>query len=167
MTNTLLQQFQRARATSSTDTSFPSRVATTTRPSSDGVFETRSFGEFTRGTLVLAPFGAGSDNTTFDMRVIAWRPTSPNGLWVPTIVCQVSCTLSAAVGVAASDVLNTDRFADTITLGIGNAGIDCQVFSPANDTAGHVTLDAKGATLIEVTFDMTGATSGNALYTWI
>lgn len=164
--NTLLQQFVKVRSTNSTDSSFPSRVATVTRPSGDGVIEPRSFGEFTRGTLVLVPYGTGADNATVDVRVLAWRPTT-GGLWIPTIVSQVACTLSGAVGVSGQDVTNTERFADTLTLSIGNAGIDCQVFSPANDTVGHVTLDTKGAALLEVTFDLGTATAANALAAWV
>lgn len=166
MVDTLIQIYQRARTSNATDASFPSKVATLTEPTGAGVIKPHRMGSMGSGVVLVTPYGAGADNTTFDMRVISWRQTTLL-LWVPTIICQVSCTLSAAVGVAATDVLDTDRFADTITLGIGNAGIDCQVFSPANDTAGHVILDAKGASLVEITFDMTGATSGNALYAWV
>jgi hypothetical protein len=162
----LVTGYSKARATNSTDNPYPSRVATTTRPSGDGVITIEQTGRFTRNNVMLVPYGVGADNVTMSARVLAWREAS--GLWVPTIVCEVACTLSTAVGVAAATVINSERFADTLTLTFGNAGVDCQVFSPANNTAGHVVLDAKGATILEVIFTTGGsATSCNALVAYL
>ena len=62
-------------------------------------------------------------------------------------------------------MLNTERFADTLTLAAGfNAGSDAVTVSPTGDISGHVRADAAAYTLYEVTFDMGTATSANAIY---
>ena len=160
--DSFITPLSKAAATNATDSSFPSRVATLTQPSGGGVFNLSCQGNKTRSNVLIIPFGAGADNATMSVRVIAWRFVTT--LWIPLIVCEVSCTLSTSVGVAATEVLNTDRFADTLSLTFGNAGVDCQIFSPANNTPAHVMLDAKGASLIELVFTTGGsATSCNAL----
>lgn len=164
--DTIVNTYRKAWATNDTSNSFTAKVATVTRPSGDGVVTIEQVGRYTRNNVILVPYGIGSDNNTMSMRVINWKEIS--GLWIPLIVCEVACTLSTSVGVAANAVLNTERFADTIALTYGNAGIDCQVFSPANNTPGHVTVDAKGATILEVIFSRGGsATSCNALVSYL
>lgn len=164
--NTLVTTYLKARSSNSTDANFASKVATVTAPSGTGVSATRIIGEFSNSAIAVVPFGAGADNSTFDLRILGWRATG-NGLYVPTILCQVACTLSTSVGVAGADVLDTERFVDTLTLSLGNAGVDCQVFSPANDTPSHVIVDTKGVSFVEFLFDMGTATSGNALFAFI
>ncbi|TXH14226.1 MAG: hypothetical protein E6R03_09730 [Hyphomicrobiaceae bacterium] len=163
---TLVSTYSKARSTNDTTNGFASKVATATQPSGEGVITISQTGRFTRNNVMLIPFGAGSDNNTMSVRAIAWRQIST--LWVPTIVCEVACTLSTAVGVSGAAVVDTDRFADTLTLTYGNAGVDCQVFSPANNTPAHVVFDAKGATLLEIIFTTGGsATSCNALVAYL
>ncbi|MGL4553972.1 MAG: hypothetical protein ACRC33_22660 [Gemmataceae bacterium] len=153
------------RSSNATDSAFPSRPATVTEPASAGVINLAGEGGIVSNNLLLIPFGAGSDNTTFDMQVIGWRKLGTSGLWVPTILGQFSCTLSAAVGVDGYEVDDTERLADTVTSGIGNTNVDQIVTSPANDTPASILIDVKGCRKVEVVFDMTGATSGNALHT--
>lgn len=149
---------QKARTTNSTDSAFTAPVATTTMPTGGGVVDMRR----DPPTWVrVVPFGVGADNTTFDVRVLAW--TEDLGFWLPTIIAQFSCTLSAFVGVAGATVDETHRFADTLSTPATNLGPECVTFSPQNDTPGWYLIHAAGAQLIEVQFDMTGATSGNAL----
>lgn len=162
----LVTTYSKARTANDTASSFASKVATVTKPSGTGVITIEQIGRFTRNNVVLLPYGAGADNNTMSVRVLNWREIS--GLWIPTIVCEVACTLSTSVGVSAQAVLDTERFADTLTLTYGNAGVDCQVFSPANNTPAHVVVDAKGASVLEVIFTTGGsATSCNALVTYL
>lgn len=158
----------KARATNSTDSAFPSRVAQTASPLlNDGAFSVENYPIW----LSLVPFGVGANNTTFDVRVIGWRKygnTADVGgtLWMPRTLLQFSVTLSAAVGVAGTEVDETQRFADTLSdpvTGMGTIGVNCQPTSPANDTEGHYLFDRQGHPVLEILFDMTGATSGNCL----
>lgn len=152
---------RRAATTNLTTTSFSALAATATKPTADGVVDLTAAPP---AWLKLVPFGAGSDNTTFDARLWGWSLVS--SLWVPTILVQFSATLSAAVGVSGGDVTDTDRFADTVgdpTANFGEAGVTCQPYSPQNDTPGSMILDACGCTLFQLQIDLTGATSGNAL----
>jgi hypothetical protein len=162
----LVSGYSKARAVNDTASSFAPKVATVTRPSGTGIIAIEQVGRFTRNNVIVIPYGIGADNTTMSARVISWREAS--GLWIPTIVCEVACTLSTSIGVAAQTVLDTERFADTLSLTLGNAGVDCQVFSPANNTPAHVVVDAKGASVLEVIFTTGGsATSCNALVAYL
>ena len=165
--DTLIAQFSKARTANSTDSAFASRVPTTTKPADDGVLQAVAYGRAVRSSVLIEPFGAGGDNTTLDVRVIGWAQAS--GLWIPTILCQVACTLSGALGVSGATVLNTERFADIITLTspFGTSGVDVLVSSPANDTPGHIVVDAKGHQLVELLFKTGTATNGNALVAWL
>ncbi len=143
-------------------TSFASTVPTATEPTGDNVIQLSRLGATVCQNLMLAFFGAGSDNQTFDARVYGWQQVA--GLWVPTLLAQLSCTLSSVVGVAGYPVINTERFVDTYTLASGfNSNVSVEVVSPASNTIGHVLVDVRGFSKIQIDFDMTGATSGNAL----
>lgn len=156
-------EFARVYATNATDATFPSRVATTTQPADAGVVDLRRVGGSVYDNVALVFYGTGNDNDTFDARVIGWRKVST--LWVPVPLCQLTATLSAAVGVASAAVLDTERFADTVALAAGyNANVSAEVVTPTGDVVAHVCLDTKGFTLLEVTFDLTGATDANALW---
>src|SRR5262249_8748074 len=144
-----------ALATSVSVASFPSKIATVTEPTNDGVInvgwqsDTRADGTVPQ-TLLVLPYALAANNDTFDLRVIGWRPAGPLGpqstpLWVPYILAGVSCTACAATGVAGAPVLNTERFCDTIavtanyepsfTQGAGKAG-SITIQSPTDDTVG-------------------------------
>lgn len=114
-------------------------------------------------------FGAGADNTTFDVRVIGWALTTDGVTYVPTPISLLStCTLSATVGATGLALVATDRLVDTITLGTGfNAGVSADVSSPTGDLPASVLLDIRGFDKIQFDFDMTGATSGNILYRFV
>ncbi len=161
--------YQKARATDATDTSFASKVPTTTEPTSDGVVELAKT-SLAPTWLMLIPYATAGDNDTADVRVIGWRRVTASAvtLWVPTILLQFSATFSTAVGVAGSPVLATQRFADTLSdpaTGMGAIGVNCQPSSPANNTPGHYLFDARGCQKVEVLLDATaaGTTGMNAL----
>jgi len=155
------QTLKRAFLTNQSDGSFPSRIPTITEPQTgSGIIAA------TGTTLEVHPYGTGADNTTFSMRVIGWRkilhtPAAREFLWTPTIIAELLCTNSAAVGIALSPLSTSERFADTITLGAGGVAV---LFSPANDTPARALVDIDGFDKIEFTFDMTGATDANVLY---
>lgn len=124
--------------------------------------------------LFLMPYGlhASVDNKTMSMRVVAWKPvgfeTPSTMLWIPIPLVEVACTLSGTqIGVANKTLIATEGFADTIALTgtTANANVGVELVSPANDTAGHMIVDIKGAQKIEVIFTTGGsATSCNALF---
>lgn len=175
--STPAQVFRRALAVNSAASSFAAKIPTVTKPFADGVILIPN-GE---DTLDLFPFGAGSDNDTFDIRVTGWRKAVPASsevrlgaggknafielvggvLWLPSPIVEASCTISAILGVAGAVAVATDRFADTLAInkGIGVANTVTSDSGPA-----MLTCDVTGFELIEITFDMTGATNGNALY---
>lgn len=165
----LADVFKKARTTSATDSSFPSRVATTTEPADDGVVSLAAVTNDVSTWVKVVPFASGSDGDTFDVRVIGWTRIST--LWVPTILLQFTATLSAAVGVAGAAVLDTERFADTVSdpaTGMGGAGVNCQPTSPANDTPAHYLFDSRGCPKLEFLFDRTGGSASmNVLYSQI
>jgi hypothetical protein len=173
LTVILGRPFRKALSANSNDSSFASRVPTVVEPTSDGVVNLAwPHGGTVPQSLLVLPYGLGSDNDAFDLRVIGWRHIGAVGqgpalaaLWVPTILVEVTCTISAAVGVAGSPVLNTERFADTIT--VKSAGFEptytadttragsVRIFSPTNDLVGWFVLALDGLEKIEFTFDQT------------
>jgi len=157
--------FAKALAANSTDLAFPSRIPTTTTPADAGVLSLviNTDGGVTHDRMLVIPYGVGNDNLTFSVRIIGWRLIST--LWVPCILTELACTMSAAVGITGAAVVATERFADTITLvtNMGNANVDVVITSPANDTPAHAVINLKGCQKVEFTFDMTGATSANCL----
>lgn len=153
-----MDDLAKVQATNSTDGSFPATAPTTTQPA---LTATRAVLTMTgRENLLLVFFGTGNDNDTFDYRVVGWQKIST--LWVPIAIAQGSVTLSTVVGVAAAAVLNTERFGDTIDV---DAGIGVVSNAPvANACAASVEVPVGPYDLVEVLFDLTGATAANALY---
>lgn len=163
---TLQRTYARARTANATDNPFPVKSPTAAEPTGAGVIDLfRPLGG--ANSLRLMPFGAGADNSTLSVRVIGWScvgDNAGNNLWVPTILAEYSAILSAAVGVAGRAVLDTERFADQVTLVTGNDGVDTSKISPANDTPAHVLVDLKGCQKVEVVFQLGTATGANALF---
>lgn len=152
----------RALTTNSTDTSFASKIPTTTKPTGSGriVLNGDDDGNITPNALKITPFcDLASDNDTFDMRVIGWSRVKGTGgtndLWYPVILCQVACTCGAITGVAGSAVTATERFCDTIgDPTIGNKNVDVSVVSPTTDfSPAHIVVDMKGCEIAEIIFD--------------
>jgi hypothetical protein len=160
-----VSKLQRARATSATG-SFPSRVPTATQPSGAGIVSDPVVGQAAPDWVQILPFGDGVDNATFDLRVIGWK-VSDLGLWVPTILAQAACTLSAAVGSNTYEVTGSQRFADTITLTQVQANVDSKLSSPTGDLVGSFQVQTRGCVFVEVTFSLGTATGANALVAWV
>lgn len=165
----LSRNFTKALATNANTSSFASKIPTVTEPSGDGIHDIRGPGLEVPQRILLLPYGLGSDNDVFDMRLIGWKriyvdsKTKPT-LWVPMVLAGLSATISAAVGVANSPVLNTERFADTITVTSGyepdttadttNNGTFV-IQSPTNDLVAWAIVNLYGVEKIEFTFDQT------------
>lgn len=182
--------FQKVRTVDATNTSFPSKIPTTTEPTGTGAAAaTASVIEVSGGSggatpsrLLFIPYGTGDANDVFDMKVIGWRRIGsgppPDTLWVPVTLLGVTCTLGAAVGIASSPVTETRKFVDTITImsamepvitaDTTNAGTVVR-FSPAGDFIGWVEMPVRGFEKIEFIFDTTTGdpTGANALYAFI
>ncbi len=175
---------RRARQVNYATNGYPTRVDTLTQPTIlDGGAATSQVmfpltdlaggGKIPNGILIN-PFGIGNDDTTFSLRVLKWDLTFGDigtgifpPVWTPTPLVEVACTLSTATGVATGYVLNTERYADTITLTgtTGNQGINVDINSPANNTKASLYVDLKGAFGFEIIFTTGGsATSCNALW---
>lgn len=131
----------------------------------------RHVGQHAQNFIILCPYALGSDNNTFSLRVIGWRAIGENVegtmLWIPVPLVELACTISGTqIGVAGKTILNTEMFADTLTIAgtTANAGVSVDVVSPANDTIAHATVDLSGFEKCEICFSTGGsATSCNAL----
>lgn len=158
-----------------TTTTFPSRPATSTAPStaSGGVIDCRQQGGAGINNLWMQFFGTTTNDTTFSGRIIGWSVCKdPAGVltdcWVPSNLLEFSCTLSTATGVDGSIIDDSEKMVDTIgPITIGTDGVNCQVHSPANNTPASLLFDPQGSRYVEVVFDMTGAVSANGVYRFV
>lgn len=178
--------FRKAREVHATNTSFPSKVITGTKPVGTGASATEASvielgtggGGFVPCKALIKPYGTGDANDVFNLRVIGWR-RAQNGqffTWLPDILADLVCTLGAATGYAGGLVAATDLMVDTITItseptmtaDVTPTGT-LTIFSPANDLQAYAIVPLMGAELLELIFDMdTGdPTGGNALITFL
>ena len=146
------KKFAKARTTNATDTSFASKVPTTTKPSGEGVINLKREARASQW-VELVPYGTGDANDVFEMWVIGWREI--DGLWVPKRLVKLTCTLGAMTGVAGASVLATELFCDTVTASMGISNVSYELYSPADDTACHVKVQTGGNELLELIFDAT------------
>lgn len=169
---TLCQDFIPTHATLATDTSFPSRIPTKTRPSGDGVIELGVDSSKTCNALVLLFGGTGQNDAVLTgARIIGWRKVRQSNsqleLWIPVKLAEFAGVCGSAVGIAGCPVLNTFFFCDTLTLvsGQGNANVSHELVSPADNTIAHAVVDVKGFQFAEITFDLgANMTGAGALY---
>jgi hypothetical protein len=181
---TLSQNFSRARLVNQTSGSFVAKVPTITEPEGDANSATGSAiidlsvtnsnpGMFAQNGVIVTPYGVGSDDQTFSIRVIGWRRhQDPTGvapaLWVPVNLLEVQCTLCTVTGAAGAVVDNTQNFVDIITVTTGSTlsgeAAAENIVSPANNTIAHFLVDLKGFQKLEFSFSTGGSvTSCNAL----
>ncbi len=110
-------------------------------------------------------FGAGSNDQTFSARVVGWDLLGTT--WVPVPLVELAVTLGQSVGAAGLGLVAADRLADTLAFATAfNALLSpaCILTSPTGDLIANALVSPKGHRKLQVQFDMTGATSGNALY---
>lgn len=157
-------------ATNYTTNGYPTRIPTVTEPSGDGIIELAGGdGKHGMNGFIIVPIGVGSNNNTFNMRMLGWRRlgTDPNTrLWIPVTLFEVQCTLTTSqTGVAGKVLVAADLFADTIAEVTGNDGVNYDIVSPADNTIAHLLGDGKGFRKLEPIFTTGGvATSCNALF---
>jgi hypothetical protein len=175
---------RRVWGTNANTSSFASKIPTVTEPTNDGVL---NLNPVVSGTCVprwarILVIGLGADNDVASMRVIGWCKVKKDGstdLWVPVVIGEFACTFSAAVGVAGAAVLNTERFADTITpvaarlrddvIAAGTAiNSEYGVLSPTGDLVAHIMLPISAFDKLEFCFDQTtNSPTCNAIVTLI
>jgi hypothetical protein len=169
---------QKARPVNETSTSHRALVPTITEPVSAAtatgtsafVFDAGWKGAVAQNRVMIFPYGLGSDTNTFNMRIWGWRylpqTTLLPAMWFPFPLAEFLCAISSgSPGLAGQQVIETEFFADTITVVAGQGNVlSYEIVSPANDTLAHVLVTLKGSSKYEITFDMvTGTTSANAL----
>lgn len=158
-------KYQKACATNAADTSFPSRIPTATRPdANDGVHSLQN-DAYTKHWIRVVPYGVGDDDAVFEMWITGWSQI--DGLWIPTRLVKLTCTLSTAVGVAGEAVVATERFADTITATKGVSNVTYKLQSTEDNTPAHALVFVEGYEFLEFTFDMTTGDPTGANCLWV
>jgi len=165
--HTFVDTFVKAAAANQTDASFPNKIPTLTEPTGNAVIDLSTGGEVINN-IIIVPFGTDAADETFKLRCIGWWFIGTKGsgteVWIPILLSEVTCTLSATVGVATGDIDNTEFFVDTLVLDTGNANISTEIVSPTGDEIAHIVQDVKGFAKSELTFDRnSSAASCNAL----
>lgn len=183
-TNLLTQSgpFRKARAVNVVSSSFPSRIPTTTEPPSSDTTVTANTtvqvidlgqlaGGLTQNSAMIVPYGLGSDNDAFSMRVIGLRRigSGATALWIPIpLGAWTACTLNNTnPGIAGAAIINTEFFCDAMTLDTGftdNKSISLETVVPGTDLIAHCVVALKGCQKLEITYDATtGSPTMNAL----
>lgn len=181
---TQARPLRRALSTNSSASSFTAHAATITEPTGDGVLAMGGaaggpFGGTIPERAILYPIGLGADNDAFTMRVLGWRrirgTTTDITLWVPSLMGEFTCTMCAAVGVAGSPVLNTERFIDTVSI-VNEPTITAattrqgtvEMVAPGSDLIGFLCLYLYGVEKLQFTFkQVTNSPTMNCLVGFI
>lgn len=182
---TMTKKWKKARATNADDNGFPTRGNLLTDPGYTLATAAQATNYALRNAANLAPGGSGkagpnflwfmpyavgADNVTFSVRVygvsrvmVADTPGTTHRRW--TMLAEFACTASTDTGIAGGLVLDTERFADTITLTYPTAAIpSIEIQTNAANVAGWAKVDLSGSEDYELTFTTGGsATSCNAL----
>lgn len=177
--------------TANTTAAYATVIPTITEPSGTKVGDAGTTGVFnlTAGRTGHTPkrihclfFGAGSDNNQPKCRLYGWSRigSSPVAtLWIPTLIFDLTLTLSAKIGIAGADIVATDRFADTVSVTYQPTTIntittsgnitdgELKVFSPANDLIAWVEACVHGFEKIQFDFDKGTATNVNAAFRFL
>lgn len=116
----------------------------------------------TFANAAVAFFATGADNVTATARVTGWKKIST--LWVPFTLAKLDLTASAAVGVAAGDVLNTERFVDTLA-NTGGSAVDSSavLLSPADNAPALAIFNTRGFQYLQIDLAKGTATDVNAI----
>ena len=126
------------------------------------------------GSLVGAKFyGTDTDNDTFSVRVWGWRSIGGSSTvvqWTPSAICDLAVTLGAKTGIASGLVLNTDLYADGITISPDGGLLPNQTRTFGEGVANsplEVWIDPLGCEFVEFECTNSGgsAVSFNGLFT--
>ena len=148
--------------TYSTATSLATEIPTATRPT--GGIELAEIAGVVSNNVVFMFVGTDAANETFTYRITGWGQDS-QPVYYPTTLVEGVATLGAKTGVSGYVPANTTFFADTLTITKGNAGVDCQAISPADDTVASLIVDAKGFSLLTIAFN-TGSSAASMGAMW-
>ena len=182
----LSSPLQKALSTNST-ASYATVIPTITKPTAVTLGKVSSVGTYDLGVRVPCKikahfFGAGADNATMKSRLYGWSRigTDPGlTLWVPTLIWDITATLSTTVGIANAKIIATDRFCDTLSVTYQPTGINTittsgnttngklEVFSAANQFIAWVIAPLYGFEMIQFDFDKDAATNANAAFSML
>ncbi len=163
--------WRKARSVNQTSAAYVSKAPTLTEPSGDAgtatgasVLDVRQATGLGDNFAMISFFGTGSDNTTFNCRILLWDLLpGTSDQWIQVGACEVQVTLSAITGVTGGGVVAAERFADTISLVAGNT-VSVEVVSFGDDAnIAHIVVDLKGARKLELSFKVGTATDCNAI----
>ncbi len=96
--------------------------------------------------------GATTDKTMVGIEIYGWNPvgSTSNDLWAPLLMGRFDAVAGTSVGVAGKRIVNTEHFADTITLIDGDES--ARIVSGIDNRIASVTLDLEGATRFQVVY---------------
>lgn len=170
--------FARYLTTNSTNAAFAVTAGRTTTAPSNLLPMGNVPGRRFRGAEVVF-YGAGTATQTFDYRVwVVEKNLGTNGAGVPDdydvqLFCHGTATLGATAGVGTKGPTSTDLIVDTLTVlpdAFGTAAVTAYgavsplVYSPGGGGEARLFLpDLGNNSDFFIEFDMTGATSGNAM----
>lgn len=166
--------------------SFSSIIPTVTEPAegaNTGVFDLKGGTDSLPDKVLFYPFGAGADTNTIKVRLYGWHKILLDGspkytLWIPTIILDITATLSTPVGIAGTSIVATDRFADTIsvtvqpkvvttdTVGNGSHG-EVIIETNGTNTISFVIAPLYGFDKIQFNTDKDAATNANAAFQYL
>jgi hypothetical protein len=157
-------------AANSTGTSVADPADSTTAPSTAtaGVLDLRdSTGRMLVANLARFEFyGTDAANETFEYAIFGWASNGTS--WSATKLAAGVATLGTKTGVAAGGVLNTELYADTLTVATGGEeNVTWALSSPADNTKAWLLLDCAGFPLLQVKVKIdTGTPSAAANLLW-
>tara|TARA_Y100000589_G_scaffold332136_1_gene389608 strand:+ start:7804 stop:8358 length:555 start_codon:yes stop_codon:yes gene_type:complete len=107
---------------------------------------------------------SSADGKAVDMLLSGYSKVAGGTLWVPSYIGRFRWTLGTLVGVASSDVDNTQNFADQVQLVDGDTSV--RIITDTVNNVASVTVDLEGASWLKVQWDTAPGTepdSFNAL----
>lgn len=144
-TNTRTAPFTKLFATDVLASSITAPLPTVTDPAVSSGFLDTTAGNI--AAIVFYGTRTSSDNETFTARITGWRNIAL--LWIPVPLLALAITQGTSVGVAATDVVATEYFADTITASTSFTSA-MEIISPADNTIAMVKVDPVGCRYVQV-----------------
>lgn len=159
---TYIEELQLAYSAKTTASSITAPAPTTTQPSGNGIVDMAITPGKIFNSCGFAFYGAGSADQTFTGAITGWKKSG--SLWIPIPMLTFSGLLGTATGVASQNVINTDLFADTLTISTAYTNV-YEVLSPGNNTVAFLKmLDTFGCDLLQLQLAVGTATSVGGLF---
>lgn len=159
----------------STATSYSSSIVpTATEPQgtgsdiTDGVVNAGLAGQESPNRVFCIPYAAGVPGQSFSMRLWGWDHIGTDSrslVWIPNLLCELSCTLGAQNGVPGFERLiqDTEYFCDTLAVTAGSLGFMGDLVSPGNGLVGYAVVELKGCRKFQFDFQAPSANGGIAM----